>query len=237
MRSPVFCGGLDLLSTPTVKQLALALSLDADPSLDNFVAGRNAEVLQALRELAVGALRESVVYLFGAAGSGRTHLLRAVVVSCKRAAYVAGNDAGTLPDPLPDLVAWDDVHKLDASGQARLFALQIRLRDSSGVLLCAGDVPPARLSLRADVLSRIAAGVAYPLHVLADEDKVEAVARHAAQRGFHLGAEVIDYLLRRHARDLPALIRMLEAIDRYALETKRPVTVPLLRELLAETGH
>ena len=61
------------------------------------------------------------------------------------------------------------------------------------------------------------------------------MARHADLRGFRLGRDVIDYLLRRHARDLPALIRMLEALDRYSLETKRPVTVPLVRELLAET--
>ena len=217
-----------------MKQLILDLSLGAEPNLDNFVAGRNAEALQALRELVTGGLREPVVYLFGAPGSGRTHLLRAVVASCKRAAYVAGDDAGTLPDPLPDLVAWDDVHKLDEAGQARLFGLQIRLRESGGVLLCSGDVAPARLALRADVVTRLAAGVAYPLHVLADEDKAEAVARHAELRGFRLGRDVIDYLLRRHARDLPALIGMLAALDRYSLETKRPVTLPLLRELLAE---
>ena len=221
-----------------MKQLVLDLAPDASPTLDNFVAGPNAEVVQALRDLAAGARREPVVYLYGATGSGRTHLLQAVVANCAQggSVYLAGNAGAALPEPLPDLVAWDDVHTLEDAGQARLFGLQIRMRESGGVLLCAGDVPPARLALRADVVTRLAAGVAYPLHVLADEDKAEAVARHAEQRGFRLGREVIEYLLRRHARDLPALIRMLEAIDRYSLATKRPVTVPLLRELLAETG-
>lgn len=221
-----------------MKQLILDLVPDADPTLDNFVAGPNAEALQALRELATSMRREAVVYLFGAPGSGRTHLLRAVVSGFSHgwSVYVAANVGHALPDPLPDLVAWDDVHTLDDAGQARLFGLQIRLRESGGVLLCAGDVAPARLPLRADVVTRLAAGVAYPLDVLADQDKAEAVARHADLRGFRLGREVIDYLLRRHARDLPALIRMLEALDRYSLETKRPVTVPLLRELLAESG-
>jgi DnaA family protein len=219
-----------------MKQLVLDLAPDASPTLDNFVAGPNAEVVQALRDLAAGARREPVVYLYGATGSGRTHLLQAVVASCAQGGskYLSGTAGAALPEPLPDLVAWDDVHMLDDAGQARLFGLQIRLRESGGVLLCAGDVPPARLALRADVVTRLAAGVAYPLHVLADEDKAEAVARHAEQRGFRLGREVIEYLLRRHARDLPALIRMLEAIDRYSLETKRLVTVPLLRELFAD---
>ncbi len=142
----------------------------------------------------------------------------------------------TLPEALPDVVVWDDVQQLDAAGQAQLFGLLIRLRESGGALLCAGDVAPAQLSLRADVVTRLAAGVAYPLRVLADDEKAEAVTRHAAQRGFTLGREVVDHLLRRHARDLPSLIRMLEALDRYSLETKRSVTVSLVRELLAEAG-
>jgi DnaA family protein len=220
-----------------MKQLILDLAPDAGPTLDNFVAGPNAEALQAMRDLAAGARREPVVYLFGAAGSGRTHLLRAVVAGFAhgRSVYIAADAGYALPDPLPDLVAWDDVHTLDQAGQARLFGLQLRLRESgAGLLLCAGDVAPARLPLRADVVTRLAAGVAYPLNVLADADKAEAVACHAKLRGFRLGRDVIDYLLRRHARDLPALIRLLEALDRYSLETKRPVTVPLLRELLAE---
>jgi DnaA family protein len=104
------------------------------------------------------------------------------------------------------------------------------------VLICAGDVPPSRLALRADVVTRLAAGLAYPLHVLTDDDKAEAVTRHAELRGFRLAPDVIDYLLHRHARDLPALIGMLEALDRYSLETKRPVTLTLLRELLADVG-
>jgi DnaA family protein len=222
-----------------MKQLILDLSPAAIPTLDNFVPGPNAEALEALRNLTAGTCRETVVYLYGAAGCGRTHLLHAVVGHAARAGwssgYVAGDAADDLPDPLPKLVAWDDVHALGVAGQSRLFSLLIRMRESDGMLVCTGDAPPSRLALRADVVTRLAAGLAYPLHVLTDEDKAEAVARHAELRGFQLNREVIDYLLQRHARDLPTLVRMLEALDRYSLETKRPITVPLLRELLAET--
>lgn len=217
-----------------MKQLVLDLASPAEPTLDNFVAGPNAEALQAMRDLAAGARRDPVIYLFGPGGSGRTHLLRAVAARCAGALYVTGTADDLVPETLPDVVAWDDVQRLDAAGQARLFGLLIRLREAGGLLLCAGDVAPAQLPLRADVVTRLAAGMAYRLQVLADDEKAEAVTRHAAQRGFQLGREVVDYLLRRHARDLPALIRMLEALDRYSLETKRAVTVPLVRELLMD---
>ncbi len=100
MRWPRFPWGLVCLP-PIVKQLILDLSLGAEPNLDNFVVGRNAEALQALRELVTGGLREPVVYLFGAPGSGRTHLLRAVVASYAqgRASYV-GDDAGIAARPV-----------------------------------------------------------------------------------------------------------------------------------------
>ena len=48
------------------------------PGLANFAAGQNLEALVAVRALARGELRESV-YLWGPAGGGKTHLLRAAV--------------------------------------------------------------------------------------------------------------------------------------------------------------
>jgi chromosomal replication initiation ATPase DnaA len=61
-----------------MKQLALDIAAPAAPSLDNFIAGRNAEAIVALYALANGANTESFIYLWGASGCGRTHLLRAV---------------------------------------------------------------------------------------------------------------------------------------------------------------
>ena len=55
-----------------MRQLPLEISPPAAPSLDNFVAGANAEALAAVRSLAAGRLREAIVYVWGAPGSGRT---------------------------------------------------------------------------------------------------------------------------------------------------------------------
>jgi DnaA family protein len=72
----------------------------------------------------------------------------------------------------------------------------------------------------------------FQVHALSDGEKRVALKRHAAVRAFDLRDEIVEYLLRHLKRDLPSLMTVLDALDRYSLETKRPITLPLLRELL-----
>ncbi|MBU1692097.1 MAG: DnaA regulatory inactivator Hda [Gammaproteobacteria bacterium] len=219
-----------------MKQLLLEISPDFTPTLDNFVAGRNVEVLQALSESAAGAQSERFVYLWGEPSSGKTHLLHAFVEAVSRrglkSVYVQCGAA--LPDHLEgyDAVALDDVGQLDGEGQIALFNLYNRLREGQGRLLTSGQCAPARLPMRPDVVTRLGWGLIYQIHGLSDDEKVQALHAHAASRGFRLGAGVAEYLLRHWRRDLPSLLGALDTLDHYSLETKRPITVPLLRETL-----
>ena len=216
-----------------VKQLAFELVPPPAPTLENFVSGSNGELLERLRTLGISPASERSVYIWGAPGSGRTHLLRAVVDRLHsrgmRAVY-----AGNLVDaPVQaQAVAVDDVDALDEVAAAALFTLYNRLRDSGGIVIAAGAQPPARLTLRADVVTRLAWGLVYELQPLTDAEKVHALAEHAAGRGFTLAPEVVHYLLAHAPRDMGSLIATVDALDRYSMETKRAVTVPLLRELL-----
>jgi len=45
---------------------------------------------------------------------------------------------------------------------------------------------------------------------------------------------VLPYLLSHFQRDMVSLSSMLDSLDQYSLETKRPITLPLLREWLQE---
>jgi DnaA family protein len=219
-----------------VKQLAFDLAAAPAPTLDNFVTGRNAEVVQRLREVARGG-RERFVYLWGAPASGRTHLLRGAVHELERggarAAYIAagGASSATLGEGL-EAAAVDDVDRYDEGAQAALFNLYNRVRESGGALIAAGAAPPQALDLRADVSSRLAWGFVYEVRALSDAEKTQALAEHAAARGFSLPPDVARYLLNRVQRDMRTLIAMVESLDRYSLEAKRPVTVPLARDLL-----
>jgi DnaA family protein len=99
-------------------------------------------------------------------------------------------------------------------------------------VLAAGVRPPAQLELRADLRTRLAWGLVYQLKPLSDGEKALHLRAEAARRGLRLPDEVLAYLLTRLPRDLASLNQVLEALDRYSLETQRPVTVPLVREAL-----
>jgi DnaA family protein len=197
-----------------MRQLVLDIVPPAEPDFDNYVAGPNAEALAQVRSLAAGSLPEAVVYLWGEPGSGRTHLLRAA----SRA-----NDA---------LIIADDVETLDEAAQQRLFAAINAAREGQAPVLAAGGHPPAQLALREDLRTRLAWGLVYQLKPLSDAEKALHLRALAARRGLPLSDEVLGYLLSRLPRDLSSLNAVLEALDRYSLATKRPLTLPLVREAL-----
>lgn len=219
-----------------MKQLALVLAPPPEPALGNFFPGRNGELLANLEGIAAGRNVERAVYLWGEAGSGRSHLLRATV-SALQAANISCHyvpRGAPLPEPAAKVrgVAVDDVESLDAAGQRAFFALYNHVRERSGIVLSAGGAPPARLGLRPDLMTRLGWGLVYQVHALSDEEKALALKRHAAARSFDLPDGVADYLLRHRSRDLTSLVGMLDALDRYSLEAKRPISLPLLKELL-----
>jgi DnaA family protein len=217
-------------------QLVLDLAPPAAPTLDNFEPGDNAEVLSAVRAWLNGASPQASVYVWGPTGSGKSHLLRAAIVDAaargRHAHYLAAG-ASLPPEALrAEWLAIDDVHALDAETLAALFALLDRAAAGALRLLLAGDNAPRGLPLRTDVRTRIGAALVLRIKPLTDEDKVQALRRHADGRGFELTPEGAEYLLRYGRRDLPSLLALLDAADRYSLQTRRAVSVPLLREVL-----
>jgi DnaA family protein len=201
-----------------MRQLPLQISQPAEPSFDNFIAGDNAEALARVRQLASGELREAIVYLWGEIGSGRTHLLRA-------AAHANAS-----------LTVADDVQALDADGQQRLFGAINAAREGRGAVLAAGSAPPVALALREDLRSRLAWGLVYHLKPLGETEKMRHLQAEAGRRGLALSDEIAAYLLARVPRDMATLTALLEALDRQALTRKRPLTLPLVREVLGASN-
>ena len=220
-----------------MRQRAFEFSVAAEPTLELFIAGRNSELVQALESLREPAA-ERCIYIWGPAGSGRSHLLKAAVTglarSGARSEYVDAADvAARLPQLAAcDAVAIDDVERLDDAGQSAAFTLFNEMRSAGRTFLAAGNAPAMRLPLREDLVTRLGWGLVFEVQPITDEDAADALSRHASGRGFTLAPEVRDYLLARVPRDMPTLVAILDDLDRYSLEAKRPITVPLVRELL-----
>ncbi|MDD2883697.1 MAG: DnaA regulatory inactivator Hda [Dechloromonas sp.] len=214
-----------------MRQLTLDLLPASPPSLDNFVPGGNAETVAALTEWLAGSQPDSTFCLYGEAGCGKSHLLQAsgfVQVDAARNPALAGVTA-------VEALAVDNIEQLDEDGQIALFALFNQMKMAGYRLLTAAAQPPAHLALREDLRTRLGAGLIYRLLPLTDDQKSAAIAALARERALKLSPEMINYLLRHAPRDMRILTLLLVAIDEYSLEQKRPVTLPLLRELLNET--
>lgn len=210
-------------------QLILDIRPDTPPSFANFLPGANAEALAVLQDMASpGCAGSHVVYLWGEQGVGKSHLLQAWASLAAAPCFLRG----PLPQDAPPLLAVDDVDGLDATDQIRLFSLLNSAREEGGRVLVAGHAPPGRLHLRPDLATRLAQGLVFRLHPLTDTDKARALAIRAEAHGMQLPEDVVRYMLRHCRRNLPHLLATVDALDSLSLSRKRPVSLPLLRELL-----
>ena len=211
-----------------MRQLILDLLPETPPTLGNFVAGSNAEAMAALTEWLAGFHDATAFCLYGESGCGRSHLLQASGFHYVDAALLPSLHGVTADAPL----AIDNIESLDETGQIALFALFNQLKSTDSRLLTAASQPPAHLNLREDLRTRLGSGLIYRLQPLTDTEKAEAIAAQARERALKLSPDVINYLLRHAARDMRTLSMLVVALDQYTLEQKRPVTLPLVRELL-----
>ena len=218
------------------QQLIFEWARELPPAFENFLAGSNAEVIAHLRALAAGAHADTSILIWGAPGSGKSHLLAATVAAARarqrHAAALSIEDAEPGVIVPHALYTIDDIDSLSPLAQGRLFTLYNACRDAGAKLLLSAAMPPAVAPLRDDLRTRVGWGLVLELKPLPDADKPAALAAYASEQGFRLGSEVIDFLLTRGRRDMGALLATLRALDRYSLSTKRPVTIPLVKELL-----
>lgn len=211
-----------------MQQLLLDIRPPARPDLARFVAGRNSELIAQLHAMLDGTATERMVYVWGEPGSGKSYLLAAWAAACEahgRSVAQGGVAAG-------EVVVADAVESWDAARQQAGFAAFNRVREAGGLWLASGNAAPAELPLMPELQTRLGWGLVFQLQALDDAEKRAALAQHADTLGFRLDAQVADYLLNHTARDMQSLLRMLEALDRFSLETRRPITLPLLRQLL-----
>ena len=219
-----------------MKQIPLPIGPDLEPSFETYVPGPNAMVLDQLIALrGTGA----PVYLWGPTGSGKTHLLHAWARQARLGGeavggFSAGDPLPWTPDPSWSKLVLDDCHRLAPEEQQAAFALFIEAAELGIQVAAAGRLPPVDLPLREDLRTRLGWGLVLALDCPSETETRAVLRQEADRRGILLSDEVMGYLLTRFERDLKHLMRLLGRLDHYALGEGRPVTVPLLKRMLAE---
>jgi len=224
-----------------VKQLALGVRLRADAVFDSYSASFNTEVVAALR--APGTTSTTApLWLWGASGSGKTHLLQAVCAEAgETAAYFPlDRTLGLPPEALTGfersrVLCVDDVDAVagDLAWESALFRLFNEAAElGTRVIFAAGAAPRQAAWCLHDWRSRAAACVVYQLRELDDAGRIEALRLRAAQRGLKLPEETAEYLLKRMPRDLRSLFELLDALDEASLVAQRRLTIPFIRDAI-----
>ncbi|MGA2654499.1 MAG: DnaA regulatory inactivator Hda [Gammaproteobacteria bacterium] len=224
-------------------QLALPLGLRDDATFNNFYEGVNTHCVNAVKMACLGK-DHPFIYLWGQSGAGRSHLLQAAchlaTQNNRSCVYLPLRTPGLSVSIFHDLehvnlVCIDDVEAIakNKSWEEGLFHLYNRIRDNGQTLLIAGAHPPQRLGLELpDLVSRLAWGVVFQLHLLSDEDKFAALALRSKLRGLVLTEDVGQFLLRRCPRDMTQLFSILDTLDKASLQAQRKLTIPFVKSVL-----
>jgi DnaA family protein len=225
-----------------MKQIALDLGLASGPTLTNFFAGPNEPALRHLQIWTESPTRSPVpTYLWGASGSGKTHLLKSVREALREQGAASGwLDASVLGPPefceKWAAVLMDDVHLYTAVQQQAAFNWFVNaMTPNSGPprwVLAAGALPPADLKLREDLRTRMGWGHVFALQSLGEAERRSVLRQQADARGIFLRDEVVDFILSRFSRDLGTLVQLLDHLDSYALQTQRAITIPLIKAMM-----
>ena len=225
-----------------MKQLALGVRLRADAIFESYWPGSNAEIIAALQ-----APGTAPIWLWGARGSGKTHLLQAVCAAAgESAAYFPLHRSLALP---PDALAGfehtgvlciDDADAVagDPEWERALFRLFNATAELKTRLIFAAAAAPRQAGWSLDDWrSRAAACVVYQIRELDDEGRIEALRLRAAQRGLRLPYDTSEYLLKRMPRDLHSLFGILDQLDEASLAAQRRLTIPFIREALEKLAR
>jgi DnaA family protein len=229
-----------------VRQLALDIRLADHAVFASYADGPNGAAVDSVRRAAAGE-GLNPIWLWGAAGTGKSHLLQATVATAHErgsgSAYLPMAELRTLPPAVIDgmgaldLVAVDDVQLIagQPGWEAALFGLYETLVPRGGRLLLAADGPPgqAGFELR-DLASRLTGGAVYRLRRLSDDECLRALQLRARWRGFALPEDAGRYLLGHVERSPARLFRLLDRLDQAALVQQKRLTVPFVKRVLKQ---
>ena len=235
------------LQTPT--QYSLDIALPKFATFETFVdtsEGQLLSELEQLIQLSSDLQAEPHQYLlWGAQGTGKTHLLQAICNQCatlkQSAVYLPMQELVQLNEKIIedmhqyDVICIDDIEVVlgKEPWDRQLFNLINELRANNKNLVMTSSLNPNAIEISIpDLASRLVWGPVYKLNVLEDVEKEMAIQTHAKARGLEISTEVCSYLFKHFPRGLDKLIELLDELDKQSIVQQRKVTVPFVKSVL-----
>ena len=220
-----------------MNQLGLPISLNASMLLESFVA--NKELLRLINQLFLNE-KSSEVYIYGASGQGKTHVLQGAVLKAleidKNAVYIDCNES--FPEHILDfvdqidLISFDNIHLISSESQEVFFDLYNRARQAQIFVLVSGNTLPSDLEVMKDLKTRLSLAVVYKLEELSDELTMSVIDSQMSQRNLSVNSNVYEYLFKSYSRDLKLLLSTMNDLDKASLQAKKPISIPFVKNFL-----
>lgn len=226
-------------------QIPIKFEFQANQSFSTFYVGNNAEIINHLQQISNN--REQQIFLWGEKGSGKTHLLQAICQNASnlnKAALYFLLDANAQPDvsffedlEYLDIACFDNIEQIagNIAWEKAFFNFYNSYRDSNKKLVLSASCPPKYLAMQIpDLKTRMSWGLTLKLKSLTAEQQIKALIFKANDLGFEIPVNVGLFLLTHYSSDLPSIWSLLDKIEYTSLATKRKITIPFLKQIMAE---
>lgn len=227
------------------QQLALRIQPNEEATFANYFWSQENMWLKSQLQDTIQETGERLIYLWGGAGSGKSHLLQACVheLSLSQPAiylplHLIKSSGAIVLEGLEDqaLLCVDDVDALaaDKAWEEALFHLYNRVRDQGrATLILSGSHSPRHSPIQLpDLRSRLGGSLVLQVHELDDDSKVHTLCLQAQKRGLDLPVTVAQFLVTRCARNMHDLHQLLTQLDEASWVSQRKLTIPFVKATL-----
>ena len=220
-----------------MNQLGLPISLDSKMLLDNFLG--NKQLLNFIAQLYVDKT-PAEIYVYGATGLGKTHLLQGAVLRAlsdqQSSMYIDCHNA--LPEHVFESIEqlnWLSIDNVDAIHDNQhdlVFDLYNRAKQAKVTMLISGSKLPSELSVMKDLKTRLGLATIFQLQPLDDELTMSVLNNQMIDRNLSIDSKVYEYLFKYYSRDVKILLAAMDDLDKASLQVKQSITIPFVKKTL-----
>ena len=220
-----------------MNQLGLPISLDSKMLLDNFLG--NKQLLDFIDQLYVDKT-SAEIYVYGAPGHGKTHLLQGATLRSlsnqQNAMYIDCHNSlpGHVLESIEQLnwISIDNIDTINDNDQNLFFDLYNRAKQATVTMLICGSDLPSQLSVMKDLKTRLGLAAIFQLQPLNDELTMLVLNNQMIDRNLSIDSKVYEYLFKYYSRDIKVLLTAMNDLDKASLQEKQSITIPFVRKTL-----